>query len=117
MRDMPSLFTVSKMQVGRDAFLVEGAIYAPLAKRLEPWGTIHKGRHAADLMADRMTAAIIDQAHDENARFDRARSYLAMRKARPVPAQGDLFTADPFKRWWPDLVETVCDREPRGATL
>ncbi len=91
MREMRPLFTVSPVQSGRNMFLCEGAVYVYRSKSLEPFGTLHKGRDAAQLQADKMTSGTIEQAEDENARIDLARRYIAMRKARPASAQLEMF--------------------------
>lgn len=76
-----SLFDVIKS--GR-RFAVTGDLYIFRARSREPWVTFHATRHEAELEASKMTAATVEQALDENARFDRARAYLAQRRARVV---------------------------------
>lgn len=90
MRDMRPLFTVSPVQAGRNKFLVEGEFYSFRTGKREPFGTLHTGRDAAELAASKLTAAIIEQADDDNARVDLARHYIAARKARPGSPQLSL---------------------------
>jgi hypothetical protein len=79
-----SLFTVSRH--GRQ-YRVEGDIYLLEQKQREAWDTLHKTPHEAEWMASIMTTAVIEQAEEANARFDRVRAYLAQRRARvPVPS-------------------------------
>lgn len=74
-----SLFDVTKDGRG---FVVTGTVYMLKARALETFALRYPTRHAAELQADRMTSVVVEQAEDENARFDRARHYLASRAAR-----------------------------------